>query len=157
MAELEDELRMTPLQLAALLGVMQWHCQLNRLVYSVLCHVYAFAKLVPDEILKPVPREVLQELMRFIFLIPCLEADLARPWLGEVVASDASPEFGFGLSTFPCTCPFARSVGRLALQPGAYAEVDLVKLTRELLQRGPKLARRTELVFTRGSSRQFSL
>jgi len=72
----------------------------------------------------PLRHRILQELLLFIFLAPCLEADLARPWLGEVLATDASSEFGFGLSAMRCSPHMARSIGRLAAQPGTYVVLD---------------------------------
>jgi len=125
MSSRKTDLLISPLQLAALLGVMQWECQLNRPTYSIFYHVYEFTKSLPDDVPKRLPSQAFQELLMFICLAPCLEADLARPWLNEVVASDASPVFGFGVSSYKCSAGFARSVGRLSVQPGAYAEVDL--------------------------------
>ena len=60
-----------------------------------------------------------------MFAMPFLRADLARPWLPELLATDASQDYGFGLSTCHCTPDFARSVARLAVQPGAYVEVGI--------------------------------
>ena len=50
---------------------------------------------------------------------------MARPWLPELLASDASPEFGFGVATYKCSACLARSVGQLAVQPGTYVEVSV--------------------------------
>lgn len=117
-------LQTTPHQLAALLGVMQWHCQLNRPSFSVFHCVYEFTKSLPGNVAKPIPKRVFEEIALFIFLVPCLEADLARPWLGDVLASDASSAYGFGLCGFSCHPRFARSVGQLAARPGAFAQLD---------------------------------
>ena len=120
-----SDFKVAPLQLASILGVAQWHAQLNRPTYSIFFYAYDFVKILPGDIPLVLPSSVLQELLHFAFILPCLEADLTRPWLPEILASDASPDFGFGLSSYPCPSSFARSVGRLAVQPGAYVEVDL--------------------------------
>lgn len=135
MAHMGRNLLASPLQLAALMGVMQWECQLNRPIYSAFYHVYEFTKSQPDDVPQEMPSQVMQELLMFVFLSPCLEADLARPWLKEVLASDASPEYGFGVATYDCGEEFARSVGRLAVQPNLYVELDCDDL---LTARRPK-------------------
>ena len=120
-----DNLLVSPLQLASLLGVAQWHAQLNRPTYSIFDHVYEFARRIPGNVPVQLPAVVMQELLQFLFLLPLLEADLARPWLPQILASDASPVYGFGVSAHRCSSDFARSIGRLAAQPGSYAELDV--------------------------------
>ena len=115
---------LSPKQAAAILGVMQWHCQLNRPSYAIFHHIYEFTKQEPDDQSHPLPTVCFQELLQFLFLSPLLEADLARGWHPEIVATDASQSFGFGLAVLPCDGAFARTIGRLAAEPGVYAELD---------------------------------
>ena len=56
--------------------------------------------------LQQLPVEVQSELMLHAALCPFLEADLSRPWLKRVVATDASPAYGFGVSVANCSQPY---------------------------------------------------
>ena len=71
----------SPRQFASMLGVLQWHSQLNRPMYSVFFYSYDFSRKEPPDLCVPLPAVVWQELLTFAFLIPYLEADLVRPWL----------------------------------------------------------------------------
>ena len=97
MRSLGSALRISPLQLGALLGLAQWHAQLNRPTYSIFYHVYDFVRGEPGDVPVKLPENVWQEIVLFSCVLPCLEADLARPWLPELLASDASAAFGFGV------------------------------------------------------------
>ena len=115
----------SPKQLAAVIGAMQWHCQLNRPSFSVFHNVYLFTKRTPDDVCVPLPSECLHELVDFVFVLPTLLADLTRPWFPELVATDASPSYGFGVSSLTCDPRVARKVCHLAQVPGAFAFLDV--------------------------------
>ena len=59
-------------------------------------------------------------------MLPCLEIDLRRPWLDKLVATDASPSYGFRVSVASCTRRVASDVGRASLDPRA-----IIRLTRD--------------------------
>ena len=84
-------LRVSPRQLAALLGTLQWHCLLNRPSFSIFHAVYSFVRLEPQDVGGLVPKDVLLELLHFASIAPLLEADVCRPWADELIATDASP------------------------------------------------------------------
>ena len=109
-----ETLHMTPLQLAALLGTMQWHALLNRPSLSCFHSVYAFARAQPASSMRTVPREVLKELLIFAFLSPLLEADVTRPWSDTIIATDASPSFGFGVAVCHAGKDLSRKCGHSA-------------------------------------------
>jgi len=116
---------LSPRQLAAIIGAMAWHCQLCRPSYSVFHTVYSFTKLLPEDELRPLPDSCVQELAELAVLLPVFEADLARQWHPEIIATDASPAYGFGLSVLGCTPDFARKVGHLGYSGDGYAELDV--------------------------------
>jgi hypothetical protein len=65
-----------------------------------------------------------RELLLVLALAPLWEADLTRPWLDEVEATDASTSFGFGICTARCTADFARRLGRLSEKRGDYIRLN---------------------------------
>jgi hypothetical protein len=95
--------RASPLGVAALLGVDQWMAQMARGSFSVFDKVYAFVRLEPGKEVCDVPQDVLHELLVFALLIPLLAADLERPLSPVLMACDAAPEYGFGVSTTDLT------------------------------------------------------
>ena len=56
-------------------------------------------------------------------LMPLLPADLERQWLPEIVATDAAPQFGFGVCAYSCTPDEAAQVGRLSDRRGDYVRL----------------------------------
>ena len=70
--------------------------------------------------------EVLSELMLNISLCALWEADLRRPWLEKILATDASPVFGFGVTVAKCTRGTARLLGQISEDPDAF-----VRFTRD--------------------------
>lgn len=48
---------------------------------------------------------------------------MTRPYLPELIASDASPSFGFGTSVAPCSEDVARRIGALAERQGAHVRL----------------------------------
>jgi len=114
----------SPVDLAALLGVMSWFAQLNRPIYSCFDTVYEFARLEPQDDKISLPNIAGSELLVFAVLSPLLEADLTRPWLDSILACDASSVFGFGLAVAPTTPDRAREIARFADITGAFVRVD---------------------------------
>ena len=115
---------MSPLQLTALLGVMQWHALLNRPSLSIFHEVYAFTRSVPSSEAVLVPDAVIQELLVFVLHTQLLQADVTRPWCDTVIATDASPSFGFGVSVKHCSAFLVRKCGRRCAVPGSYIMTD---------------------------------
>ena len=97
-----------------MLGVIQWFFLLQRLMFSVLDCSYAIVRREPVHLIQEGPPSVLSEMAAALTLLPLLLASLDREDCNELMAKDASPEFGFGVSWAPCTSECARKVGSLA-------------------------------------------
>jgi hypothetical protein len=80
--------KVSPYGLAALIGVAQWFDQLSRPLFAILDTVYAFTRLPRPTVAQELPPSVVRELLLVLALAPLWEADLTRPWLDEVEATD---------------------------------------------------------------------
>ena len=140
---------MSPCQLAAFLGTVQWHCLLNRPAFSAFHEVYHFTRSVPQNEARKVGVDVWRELLLFAVLSPLLEADLARPWADTLVATDASPVFGFGVSALKVPPCQIRRLARHAFRPdGLVITDDDVNDAKELIGRPLLLPYRTSAKMT---------
>jgi hypothetical protein len=120
---INSSIETTPLELQTILGHLAWFALLTRPVFSSLHEVYADARR--DGSSKSRLRgECLAELTLFLMLLSFIDADLTRPWADIVVASDASPSYGFGVSVAPAAPDTLRSFARTAARKGAYVRLD---------------------------------
>ena len=67
---------------------------------------------------------MLDELVAFLCISPTLENDLRRPWQDLVVATDASVDYGFGVSVAPLAPDCVRDIGRHSERPRRYARLS---------------------------------
>ena len=90
----------------------------------------------PGNVKQSVPERVVNELLIFAGLSPLLSASLEREWCPTVVATDAAPEYGIGVSI--ANLP-AAEVGRL----GALSERrgDYIRLNRDMSVAEPERPR----------------
>lgn len=109
-----------PLDLAVILGHVPWLCLLNRSLFSVLHVSYQFARRQDQLTCQELPHAVRQELTSFIALACYWSFDLSKPWLPDILASDSSPAFGFGVCRLRSTVRTARKLGRLSKKRGEY-------------------------------------
>eukprot|EP00930_Biecheleria_cincta_P034284 TRINITY_DN2370_c0_g1_i2.p1 TRINITY_DN2370_c0_g1~~TRINITY_DN2370_c0_g1_i2.p1 ORF type:complete len:340 (-),score=30.80 TRINITY_DN2370_c0_g1_i2:208-1227(-) len=100
-------------ELAAVMGHLTWFALLNRPSLSSFDEVYAITRSMTEH-REAVPDNVLVEIMVFMCLMPLLEGDLSRGWQEEIVATDASVDFGFGVSTAPAHGDTLRALSRAA-------------------------------------------
>ena len=114
---------LSALELQAVLGHLAWFALLTRPVFSTLHDVYAEARR-DDTSKAPLRGESLAELTLFVMLLPLIDADLTRPWADIIVASDASPSYGFGVSVAPASVEVCRAFSRTAARKGAFARLD---------------------------------
>eukprot|EP00439_Symbiodinium_sp_Y106_P032149 s3415_g3.t2 len=114
----------SPRGLHALLGVWEWFSLLQRSFFSIYSGSYSFVQQQPESESVTVPDIVLNEFLATFLLAPLLSAGLDRVPLDMLIATDASPEFGFGVCTCPCSPAVAASVCRMAERRG-----DFVRLT----------------------------
>jgi len=103
----------SPLEIASLTGVVQWFNMLNRSLLSALRDVYVFSRLEPQHAPRDVPLEVVAELALNIALFPFWEVDRRREWLPALLATDASPSFGFGVSIAGCSVDLSRQAASI--------------------------------------------
>ena len=93
-------------------------------MFSILDTLYAFQRRTPEHITQRLEASHLREALISLLLAPLWEADLTRPWLAKLLATDASTSFGFGASALPCSPATARDVGRLTEKRGDYVRFD---------------------------------
>ena len=86
-----------PKDYSSILGSMQWQDLLNRPLFSCLNTAYAFARVEPFDGEIPLWPHALSEFQLNCCLCPLWIVDLCRPWSSRVIATDASPSFGFGV------------------------------------------------------------
>jgi len=105
----------TPRGLKGLLGHASWLALLNRPLFACFGQVYRHGANSAD-LDDPVEMEpaALGELWLFACLTPCLDFDMARGWQTTLLASDATPTWGFGVSAAPAPPSVVAAVGRYA-------------------------------------------
>ena len=119
----DSSVLLSPLQLQTVLGHLAWFALLARPIFSTLHEAYADARR--DDATPARPRDAcLAELLLFMMLMPFVDADLTRPWSNIIVASDASPSFGFGVSVAPASADDLRAFSRTAARRGAFARLE---------------------------------
>jgi len=129
--------RVTPRACSTVLGTMQWFCLVNRWLFSCFEEVYQFvdaANLDQDTV---VPDGAVGELLLFSALAHFGVADLERLFLDIVVATDASPAFGFGLSVRACNRESTLDLAALSQQSSGFVLFnDVADLAADLQVHG---------------------
>ena len=115
--------KQSPKAVHGLLSTLQWYDLLRRQKLSVYETVYAFVQHVQD-VPQRIPARVLQELLISLLLSIFWVADLSRPFLPLICASDASTEFGFGAAVAKVPVNVVRRIARLAEKQGDYVVLD---------------------------------
>ena len=82
-------------QMQTILGHLAWFALLARHTFLCFHTVYDFARGDGDDMLD-VPPTARAELALFAWLLPWIDGNLCREWQDCIIASDASPAFGFG-------------------------------------------------------------
>jgi len=111
---------MPPLHMQKLLGHIDWLDLLNRPLFSILDQSYSFARRLPERQHHDLPTAVRRELAVVVGLALEWSFALDTPWAPELVATDASQNFGFGVARRRCSRALARSIGRLSERRGDY-------------------------------------
>lgn len=119
----DSSISLSVVELQALLGHIAWFALLARPVFSCLHEVYVDARQSTTAKFRP-RDESLVELTLLLMLLPYIDADLTRPWANILVASDASPSYGFGVSVAAASPTTLKSFSRLAARKGAFARLD---------------------------------
>ena len=113
----------SPHAVNSVLGIEQWFCLLQRGMFSIFDSVYEFVRRDAQKQPQSLPKQVQNELLVGLVLMPLLPAALDRPFLSELLACDAAPEFGFGVCSLPCGPKVVEDVGRLAERRGDYVRL----------------------------------
>ena len=113
----------SPLEMQTVLGHLAWFALLSRPVFSCLHKVYDFSRALTTDRIE-LDRDIASELALFFCLLPLIDGDLTRPWQNIIVASDASPSFGFGVSVADAAPDLSRTFSREAVRAGAFARLD---------------------------------
>ena len=93
----------SPKEIHSFLGVPQWYDLPCRPKLAVYHHVYRFVLSNQDGVRKTAPRAVINEFLMSAALGVFWRVDLRRPFAPLVGASDASTDFGFGVSIQKCS------------------------------------------------------
>ena len=93
----------------------------------------------PEHVERQVPPEVLSEIFLNIALFPFWSSDLRRPWWSFIPATDASPAYGYGLSTARCDPSLSRDIGAASADPSAVIRLTFCPGdTPEIPRTGPE-------------------
>jgi len=111
--------------LSGLLGIPHWAGQLRRPVYSCLHEVYSHGGKSSTTTalcaLAPPARGELVVLANYMLLC---QVDLQTQWSSQLLATDASPSFGFGVSKVDVGAAVARQAGLCAKIADTYVTLD---------------------------------
>ena len=120
---LVSDMSVAPLELAELDGQLAWFALLNRPVFATLHVVYELSR-VATTVRAVLPAEARAELWLFCALLTWVVGDLARPWQRHLVASDASPSYGFGVSATVAPPGVIQEIARSAARPATFVRLD---------------------------------
>ena len=115
----------SPRGVSRALGVQQWFCLLQRPLFSAFDEIYQFVRAEPADEQVQLSETIRSEIAVAAFLMPLLGADLSRQFLPLLTASDAAPEFGFGVAYMKCSVAQASTVGSLAERRGDFVKFYL--------------------------------
>ena len=113
-----------PEDVMTIMGSLQWFDLLARSKLAVYHKVYDFERLPNSGSTRILPREVRSELQMSIALSLFWSANLDRPFLPIVSATDASTTFGFGVSVAPAGEALVREISTYAEKRGDYVVLD---------------------------------
>ena len=114
----------SPLAVHSMMGVGQWFSILSRPHFACFGEVYEFVRREPGNVPQQVPEKVINELLIFAGLAPLLSASLEREWCTTVVATDAAPEYGIGVSVADLPPGDVADLGRLSERRGDYIRLN---------------------------------
>ena len=122
--DLFREPQASPREVSSYVGTVQWFDLLNRWLLSCLDETYGFDRADPQERQQRVLDPVLSELMHNFAMSPFWEADLCRPWCKQLVATDASPSFGFGVAAASVPFGIVKKIGRQSHRRDTFVRLD---------------------------------
>ncbi|CAE7209507.1 unnamed protein product [Symbiodinium sp. CCMP2592] len=128
----------SPRALNAHIGIWQWFALMQRGLFSIFDAVYAFVQKQPTSQVNRLTESCLNEVLTLLLLAPLLPASLDRQPCPKLIASDAAPEFGFGVCACDCSLEEAAGVCRMAERRGDYVRLtaDANSAEEEIPRRG---------------------
>ena len=117
--DLSDRRVASPKEVHQFLGVLQCYNLLCRPKLAVYDAVYDFVRSSGDDERRVVPTPVIRELLISVALAIFRTVGLRRPFAPFIGASDASTEFGFGMSIQRCLPSQAESAAKDVLVNGS--------------------------------------
>ena len=112
----------SPEELQTILGHIAWFALLARPIFSCMHRTYEVARL-PEAERHTLDDVAAAELLLVTWMLPWIDADLTRPWQDVLLASDASPAYGFGVSVADASADLLRSFAREATLPNTHARL----------------------------------
>ena len=103
-----------------MLGLAQWFAILCRPSFSTFHRCYAFVRLEPTEVAIDVPANAEGEFLCFALLAPLLGAALDA----LIIAPDAAPEYGFGVSVAQLPSSRVAELGRKSDRQGGFVRIN---------------------------------
>ena len=114
----------SPGALRALLGSMQWLDLLERGKRSIYRDVYCFCRKTPEWTQTYVPNAVISEFLCGAILGPFWSFDMQKLFHPEVLATDASCEYGYGACVASLGGPGVRALSKLDAKVGDHAILE---------------------------------
>jgi hypothetical protein len=114
----------SPCAVMQLMGSLQWFDLLVRSKLAVYQHIYDFERLPNPAVSRELPSSVRSELQVSLALAPFWSADLGRPYLPLVSATDASTTYGFGVCVADVDVNTVRNIAGFAEKRGDYVVLD---------------------------------
>eukprot|EP00435_Cladocopium_sp_Y103_P008297 s2259_g2.t1 len=113
----------SPKEINSILGVWESFALMSRSFFSIYDKVFQFVRAEPATKQVAVPAATLNELFMTLLLSPLLASSLTRQPLPMLVATDAAPEYGFGICVAHCSDGEAADVCHLAERRGDYVRL----------------------------------
>ena len=114
----------SPGSVMQVMGSLQWFDLLARSKLAVYDTIYDFEQLPNPDASQVMPPAARGELQASIALAPFWSADLSRPFLPFISATDASTTFGFGVCVADATEDVVRAVASYAEKRGDYVVLN---------------------------------
>jgi len=118
-----DSLVASPRRVQALLGHASWLALLCRPLFAVFGAIYDHGRDGDLDSAVTLGSAAKAELWLYACLSPSLDFDLSREWQTCLVASDASPSWGFGVSVAAAPQDLVRAVGRFAVRHDVFVRL----------------------------------
>ena len=115
--------QLSDLEVAVLLGQCIWFGIMNRPSLAAFDLIYKTTTRGGGERM-PLSLDVVRNLAHFTCLLPLLGADLRRVWQSCILATDASVDYGFGVSIADVPTDVTKRLAKVAAHNGHYVRLS---------------------------------